>query len=475
MLLTTLEANFLYLESTREPMNVGCIFLVEKTKHTPSRLLGHLRDEARQKLSREPFFYRVADPLSVELGSPVWKTAEDVDMRSHIRELGARRRRTFAQLVNEVRDLHGELMDRSKPLWNLILINNVTTDRQDRAGEFFAVYFKAHHACADGMTMIRMLGQLLDAKVNFSASENRPVKARVTSEPISSGGTRAEPASAGLQAVRDVVAAGVKSAPELKAIAGRVATLVQQRESGSAKPRIPNTRFNGNCGQDRAYATQELSLKSIKRIGKSYGATVNDVVLCLCGGALRRYLASHEELPPESLVAHIPVALSDEDGEFKANNLSAVSSALGTDIADPVERLKVVSDLAQQALADHRKTGPLIAPDAQLVGASWLLVKLSKLVNTPALQSRIPLQYNVSVSNVRGPSRHGFLLGGRVSSLFPIATVGGGCCLTMTIIGYGKKLHFGLIACADTVPDADVIADNLRKELNLMLRKLASD
>ena len=220
----------------------------------------------------------------------------------------------------------------------------------------------------------------------------------------------------------------------------------------------PRTPFNASVTNQRAFAMASLPLARVKAVAEAFGATVNDLVLALCGTALRRYLIESAALPAEPLVAGVPVSLRSA-GDASLNNQSTMGRVtLATHLADPVQRLQAVSAASAQmkaGMSDLRAQPQLDLPQP---GAPWLISGMTALFCRARLADHLPPQFNVTISNVRGPQQTFWLAGARMLSYHPVSIVNHGNALNITVLSYLDTLGFGFTACRRALPDVDVLA-----------------
>lgn len=223
----------------------------------------------------------------------------------------------------------------------------------------------------------------------------------------------------------------------------------------------PATPINVAITAKRAYATVSIPLAEVKAIAKRHGAKLNDVVLALVSGALRRYLAHHGALPRKPLVAAVPVSLRAEGDTAYSTRATMVLANLATHLADPLERLASIRASAGKAKAITGAAKSVIPTDFVSIGAPWLLAAAAKAYGyTQGLKAWTPLA-NVIVSNIPGPQEPLFLAGGRLRTYWPVSIVTHGIGLNVTVESYCGSLDFGLLAAANAVPDLDRFAQAL--------------
>jgi diacylglycerol O-acyltransferase len=262
-------------------------------------------------------------------------------------------------------------------------------------------------------------------------------------------------------------------APTVGVLAGTV-DRARQGTAMAAPLTAPRTSFNATITGRRAIAYADLSLDEVKAIKNAVeGATVNDVVLTLCGGALRRYLEERDELPSTSLLATVPVSVRGTSQAGGVNQVSALFARLGTDIADPGERLAFVSEGNQKA-KEHNKAIPAEALQewAELAAPKTFGMAV-RIYSGLRLAERHPVVHNLVISNVPGPPVPIYFLGALVEGMYPLGPVFHGAGLNITVISSNGKLHIGIIACADLMPQLWDLAHHFPDELAALRKACA--
>ena len=332
--LTALDQQFLALEDSRTYGHVGALSIYDPSTAPGGTLtLPKLQTLISERLALvPPFRWRLVQvPFNLDYG--YWVDDPEFDIEFHVRELALAPPGTDAQLAEQVARIYARPLDRSRPLWELYLIHGLPNDR-------IAVMSKIHHAVIDGMSGAEIMGALFDPTPEgreppppLSPSEDRP-PGELGMLARGALGVPRYP----LRLLRSLPRAlpNVDEVPPLAAIpgfkeAGRAAAAAQRllgrrRVVGHVHLKPPRTSFNGRVSPHRRYAFGQLSLADVKELKNRYGCTVNDVVVAICAGAIRRWLAHHEELPDEPLVAQIPVSVRREDErgteEIRRNSLS---------------------------------------------------------------------------------------------------------------------------------------------------------
>jgi WS/DGAT/MGAT family acyltransferase len=229
--------------------------------------------------------------------------------------------------------------------------------------------------------------------------------------------------------------------------------------------RAPRTQFNVAVTNQRSYAARSLPLAELKAIATATGASLNDIVLGICAGALRRYLLEYNALPQKPLVAAVPMSLR-EAGNTAAcgNQVTMMLVSLATDIEDPITRLKAIHDSANVGKKFTGCIKAAIPTDYPSFGAPWFMSGLASLYGRTRLADRLPPIANVAVSNVPGPQVPLYFAGARLAEWFPVSIPGHGIALNITVQSYNGAVEFGLTACRRAVPDVADLGEYVVKE-----------
>ena len=454
--LSGLDSAFLSLETPETPMHVGSLNLVEVAPRKRARWHEKARAHIGRRLHLAPVLTRRLATLPYDVASPVWVEDREVDLDWHVRRVRLPKPGTMAQLERLVARLHAEPLDRTRPLWRFYAIEGLAS------GEI-GWYSKVHHAALDGAAGVQLAHAILDVT---------PVPRKVPKPP-----PRPLEETPGVGALLGV--ALHKSAGDVAGLAGalpdvyrllkgtllegtRTATRAEGvhplQEERRGWPIGPATSINVAITGKRNFATVSIPLAEVKAVAKRHGAKLNDVILAIVSGALRRYFLHHGALPGKPLVAAVPVSLRAEGDTAYSTRATMVLANLATHRADPVARLEAIRASAGKAKAITGAAKSLIPTDFMSLGAPWLLAAAAKAYGyTQGLKAWTPLA-NVVVSNVPGPEKPFYLAGGKLRTYWPVSIVTHGLGLNVTVESYCGSLEFGLVAAANAVPDLGRIA-----------------
>jgi len=233
--------------------------------------------------------------------------------------------------------------------------------------------------------------------------------------------------------------------------------------------RAPATPFNRPVTQHRRVAFRSVDLDSVKAIKNALGISVNDVVMAMCAGALRRWLTEHDALPQPPLIAMIPVSVRDPASKGAlGNKVSAMLATLPTNVDDPLKRLDIVHAATKLAKSQQAAIPQGLVDQVSDFAPPALTARAARVVFATGLLHRLP-PFNLTISNVPGPNVPVYLCGAKLLAHYPVSVITDGQGLNITVLGYLGRLHFGLTACRELVPDIDALAGYLADELDVLL------
>ena len=467
--LTGLDAAFLALETAKTTGHVGGVCVLDPRDAPKPLTLARLTDVLGERLPLVPVLRRKLLNVPLGLDQPYWIDDPDFDIEYHIREIALPRPGSDAQLTEQVARLHARPLDRSRPLWEIYLITGLAKRRA-------AVYTKIHHSAVDGASGAELLTVLLDL-----TPDGREVPAAAPFTPGRPPGPAALAVLAAarlawrpVQTVRvtnEMIRVMPTLAPTLSRFVGGMLGL--NRGDGqvitTTLGRAPSTPFNRLVTQHRRVAFRSVDLDTVKTIKNAFGVSVNDVVMAMCAGALRRWLAEHDVLPDQPLIAMIPVSIRDPASKGAlGNKISAMLAMLPTNIAEPGRRLEIVHAATKLAKSQQAAIPQGLVNQVSDFAPPALTARAARVVFATGLLHRLP-PFNLTISNVPGPNVPVYLCGAKLLAHYPVSVITDGQGLNITVVGYLGQLHFGLVSCRELVPDIEALAGFLTDELEVLL------
>src|SRR6516225_7783946 len=326
--LSGMDASFLHLETPETPMHVGSLMLLELPENYQGDYYEDVKAMLSKRLHLSSVLTRKLAQMPFELAEPVWIEDDDIDLDYHVRSVTLRRPGTMAQLEQLIARLHASLLDRSRPLWEMYVIEGLENGQ-------VAFYTKTHHSGVDGKAGVELAKVLYDTSPKMR--EVPPPRRKRTSGNYQLGVTEL------LQAAATNAAQEYRKLAELLPTAARAFSTAASVVASQRTPvggrslnlgLAPKTIFNESITNQRSYSTLSIPLADIKALGKRLGGTVNTVVMAMCSVALQRFLKDRSLLPKETLIALVPVSLRVEGDSAMNNQVSMVRVDLATDIDD---------------------------------------------------------------------------------------------------------------------------------------------
>ncbi len=448
--LSGLDASFLYLETPSQPLHVCSILDVDTSTMPGGYTFDKLRDELVVRIAAMPEFRdKLADSF-FNLDHPVWVEDKDFDVDRHLHRIALPAPGGRAELSEICGHIASLPLERSRPLWEMWVIENVAgTDVH--AGGRMAVMTKVHHAAVDGVTGANLMSQLCSTEADAAAPE-----------PVAGSGdaNTLELAATGL--VRFANRPVHLAAKTLPATVTTVVDTVRRALSGAAMTSpftAPQTAFNTTVTPHRNVAYAQLDLEDVKKVKNHFGVKVNDVVMALVAGALRAYLADRDELPDSPLVAMVPVSVHDRSDRPGRNKVSGMFASLQTHIGDPAERLSAIADATSVAKEHSSAIAATLLQDWSQFAAPAVFGAAMRLYASSRLTEARPV-HNLVVSNVPGPQVPLYFLGAEVKAMYPLGPIFHGSGLNITVMSLSGKLDVGLISCPELLPDLWSMADD---------------
>ncbi len=480
--LTGLDTSFLNMESPTTYGHVCGLAVFDPSTASRPATLDDVKALIEERIHLLPPYRRRLVEVPFGLDHPYWIEDPDFDIDFHVRHIGLPPPGDRRQLSEQVSRIVARPLDRSRPLWELYLIEGLE-------GGLNAQLTKIHHCCIDGVSGAEMLATLLDVspeprKVEAPRRAWRPEAQPSEIEMMARGawavmGTPRKGFRLARQAVRHLPdlakTLGFGELPGTSMINRALGRKPDPMLSEASTP-APRTSFNDSITPHRRFAYGSLSLEEVKEIKNAFGVTVNDVVMALCSGALRRYLEERKELPADPLIAMVPVSVRTEEqqGTF-GNQVSAMSASLHTHIADPVQRLESIHESMSIAKEQHKALPANLMQDFAQFAPPAVAARAARVIARATVANWVDVPFNVVISNVPGPQFPIYGIGARLVANYPVSAINDGVGLNITVQSYNGSLDFGIIACRELMPDVwdvmDYLGDALQELKELAKKK----
>ena len=452
--LTPIDAAFLHQEGAHSHMHIGGLTIVEGPPPETSELL----EQIRLRLHLVPRYRHKLANTALDSGRPVWIDDPSFNLEYHIRHTALPTPGQWEQLCSLTARIFSQQLDRSRPLWEMWLIEGLEDDR-------FALITKTHHSLIDGIAGVDL------ATVLFDVSPEPP--------PIRHSGRpwepRPEPGTA------ELIAAGMKGAVRaglalaegaVDALAHPEHAVARAREAAEGIGEVvwaalnpaPETPLNVPIGPHRRFFGIACQLEDFKTVKNAFGGTVNDVVLAVVTGALRTFLISrgrHTEGVELRALVPVSVRVEDEKGEG-GNRLVVMRGPLPVYIADPVQRLRFVSQAMDGLKESKQALGAEVIAGVQNFAPPTLLAQASRLNFSTRL-------FNLIVTNIPGPQFPLYVLGREMLEAYPVAFLPENHALDIAIMSYNGQMNFGLLGDFDALPDIGEISASISAELETLV------
>src|ERR1700742_1122321 len=443
--LSGLDASCLYLETAKQPLHVCSILELDTSTMPGGYTFDRLRDALGLRIKAMPQFREKLADSRLNLDHPVWVDDKDFDVDRHLHRIGLPSpggRHELAEICGHIASLP---LDRSRPLWETWVIENVAgTDA---------------HAGGDGVTGANLMSQLCSTEPDAPAPD-----------PVDGVGD-ASGLEIALSGAVKFATRPLKLVNVVPTTLSSVVDTVKRARSGLAMAApfaAPKTAFNANVTGHRNIAFAQLDLEDIKTVKNHFGVKVNDVVMALVSGVLRKFLADRGELPDNSLVAMVPVSVHEKSDRPGRNQVSGMFSKLETQIEDPAERLKSIAEANSVAKQHSSAIGATLLQDWTQFAAPAVFGVAMRVYAASRLTAAKPV-HNLVISNVPGPQVPLYFVGCEVKAMYPLGPLFHGSGLNITVMSLNGKLDVGIVSCPELLPDLWDMADDFEVALGELL------
>jgi WS/DGAT/MGAT family acyltransferase len=444
--LNLVDMAWLNVETEHAPMQVGGLLTFQipdgAPKDLPRRIVEHYH-QFPQAFS--PWNHRLRSG-ALRTVAPEWELLDEIDVEYHFRHSALPAPGGERELGELASRLHSHPLDFRHPPWEAHLIEGLEGNR-------FAIYIKLHHSLIDGVAGMRQLAKALADDPNDT--ERPPFWALPPKKRRKRSPDEARPGM--YRAVAELMGGAAEQVGSLPGFARVVRSMLKSARSETGTAGLPfssaSSILNSRIQSQRRYATQLYSLAEFRSLAQNAGVTVNDIVLTICGGSLRRYLREIGELPDRPLTAGIPVSVRPADDQEAGNALTFIVANLATDIESTAERLQAVASSTRRAKNELSKLSA-----AAITQYTVALMAPYVLSLVTGMGGRTRPVFNVTVSNVPGPEGPLYIHGAEMGAFYPTSLVTHGQALNITVHGYADTLGFGFIGCRETLPSMQRLA-----------------
>ena len=464
------DAQFLYFESEDNHIQVTAVAIFDPSTVPGGKvvrfkqILAHIE----KRLHVSPLFKRRLVRVPLELDFPYWADDENFDLEYHVQHARLPKPGDWRQLCIQLSRFHARQLDMTRPLWEMLVISGLD-NVEGLPKDCYAIATKLHHAAADGTSILNFYRGLVDIDNKGTPAVPLDVVAESSGE---RPGLLGMAGRAVFNAVRSPIGmtdAVLRSAPTLYRLAQQA--LSSKREPSTP---VPDTRFNCNASPHKMFDATSFELDDLKAVRKAVpGSTINDVVLCICAGALRKYLLHHKELPAESLVAWVPINARPATGNAPeadaGNRITAMTTRIFTDISHPLKRLRRIYQSTRRSKEARSGVSARLMTDLSQHVPAATLVTAGRLVLRAGMAANI---CNLFVSNVPGPQVPMYMNGAKQIATYGIAPLVDGMGLFIATPSYNGKITFNVTSTRETLPDIRFFIECIEASL-AALRKAA--
>jgi diacylglycerol O-acyltransferase len=450
---------FLMAENRQMPMHVGGLQLFKKPEGAGRNYVREMYEQMLDVDEIAPLFLKRPHRSVKTGGQFVWVPDEQFDIEHHVRHSALPQPGRVRELLDLCSRLHSTRLARERPLWEAHVIEGLRDGR-------VALYTKTHHALVDGVSAMRLLASVLSTDPDQRGmpafwAAHKPAKAQRTA-------TDAEQSLAGVPVSAIRTALGITAeAAGLPGALVKTITKAVRNETSALSLNAPRTMFNQRITGSRRFAADDWPVERLRAVGKATGTTINDVVMAMCSGAVRKYLLEHDALPEDPLVAMVPIGLKAKESHVASaeggNAVGAVMVQMATDLHDPAERLTAI----HRSMQDGKQALSSMTP-LQILAMSAIGQAPAILTPMFRMQGLVRPPYNLIISNVPGPRTPHYWNGARLLGTYPLSIPINGMALNITCTSYDGNMAFGLIGCRRTVPHLQVLLTYLDEEVTAL-------
>jgi len=452
--LSGLDATFLYLETPSSHLHVAMAAVFDPSTVEGGYSYEKVKDLMRSRLHALVPYRRRLVEVPFQLHHPLWIEDPDFDLDYHMHRVAVPSPGGPKEFADIAGDIIGRPLDRNHPLWEIWVVEGLEHGN-------IGVISKVHHSTIDGVSGAELLVHLFDLEPTTALAEVddpwKPDKVPNQLELV------AYALNSRLRRPFQIMGMMPRT---VRAVANVVSRARERaNDPNAATPAAPLTApptpFNAAITPHRNIAFTSVSLDDVKKVKNAMGTTVNDVIVSVCGGGLRRYLERKEALPDKPLIGTVPISVrTDEQVGTMGNRVSAMFTALGTDVADPVERLMKIHEVNKAAKDIHKAVGATMLQDWAEFASPTVFARASRLYSRMRLADRHRPIHNLVISNVPGPPFPLYFAGARLVALYPLGPIFEGAALNITVMSYVGSVDFGLVGCPEVIPDLwDLAAD----------------
>jgi diacylglycerol O-acyltransferase len=457
--LSAQDAQFLYIQSATNLTHVMAVYIYDPSTAPGGKVrFKDIIEHMRKRLDVSPMFKRKLYRLPLDIDHPYWVEDEHFDLEAHISHSRLPEPGDWRQFCIHVARHHSKPLDMTRPLWDMYVVEGLDNIPGYAKGSY-AILTRIHHSTIDGVSGAHFFAAISDKDVQgtpaipLPAGQSANNKLPTVSEILS-------------RAVNSTVTSPVKLTQALLKFTPALLSTAQKSLKGGDEETdtgVPQTRFNGPVTPNKMFDAVTFDLEELKKMRlKVSDATINDVVLAICSGALRHYLNKHKELPKESLVAVAPVNARSRSGDEAnpGNNISAMTIKIWSNIADPVKRLEAIKDTTRETKAAKSGLSARIMTDLTKHIPGVTMAGVARILTDERFA---PKMSNLMVSNVPGPQIQLYMNGAKLTHQYGLAPLAHGMGLFIATPSYNGTISFSIISDRKMMPDIEFFRECLQR------------
>ncbi|MDB5624282.1 MAG: acyltransferase [Tardiphaga sp.] len=489
--LSSMDASFLYLETPEMPMHIGSMAIFRLPQDYAGDFFEEFKAMIASRVHLAPILQARLQKAPLDIDHPSWVEDDQFDIDRHIFRGSLPAPYDRATLERIVGWMHAKPLNRARPLWEFYVFEGMKNNE-------IGLYSKIHHACIDGGAGAALTNMIYDV-TQVPREVAKPAARKIAQEPrdiaanlIDSYQQLWRQPFDGAQPRKSIdlprsgksdlgsilfdnamfqIESAVKFANSVPAMLKSVSDVISKVTDPKSRDSIvsmlsPPTILNKSISSERSFAGTSISLSAAKAVAKTSGGKLNDVVLALSSGVVRRYLMDRGALPSKSMTAAVPISLREEGNTASDNQVFGMVCSIASDVADPKERLLTI---IAQSTKSKEMSHPLRAlmpqmSSVSMLGAPIMVQVLALLYSRSNLSDVLPPAANITVSNVPGPRQTLYAAGAELLHIFPVSISTHGLALNITVQSYRDQLDFGFIAGANIIPHVQELCDLLPQE-----------
>src|SRR6201747_2401514 len=490
--LSSMDASFLYLETPEMPMHVGSMAVFRLPEAYKGDFFEDFKAMIAARLHLAPILKARLEKTPLDIDHPSFVEDDQFDIDRHIFRGSLPAPHDRATLERIVGWMHAKLLNRARPLWEFYVFEGMKDNE-------IGLYSKMHHACIDGGAGAALTSMIYDVTPIPRTVEAPVARAKVEQEPRDIAANLIDSYQAlwrqpfdGAAATKGIelprsgksdlgsilfdnamfqIESAVKFAGSIPTMLKSVSDVVGRISDPKSRDSIasmvsPSTILNKSISSERSFAGTSISLSQAKALAKQSGGKLNDVVLAISSGVVRRYLLEQGALPAKSMTAAVPISLREEGNTDANNQVFGMICSIASNIEDPKARLETIT---AQSTKSREMSSPLSAlvqqgSNISMLGSPTLVKIQARLYSRSSLSDVLPPSANITVSNVPGPRQTLYAAGAELLHIFPVSISTHGLALNITVQSYRDQLDFGFIAGANIIPHVQVLCDMLPGE-----------